>query len=504
MPELSDAFRDKLYNAVMNLKEELVKETAQILTFETISGGKTEEEKGRFQKEIAGCLHFLKALCERHGLVYRDLDGVVSVIEQPGESGEKGLGIPLHIDVVPVSGEWKYPPFSGTVAEDTVWGRGTQDDKGPLMACLYAIIALKKLGVKFLRPIHIVMGRGEEVGHWADVQYFIQKEGAPAFSFTPDAMFPIINGEKGIMNLRIDIEWDLTRSDQGLRFFSLFGGTRANVVPDKAQVLLEWEKEDPEALEQLKTSLAEFAKKNPGVKYTGPELCKRSEDQPNGVKILFQGKSAHGSLPEQGHNAILDAVHFLSQYDAVFHECRKYCEFLYVSCSKFFGEGLNIFSEHPFVGKTTVNLGVCKIDSQGGRSQINIRPTLGFSCKEVAERASKLVKEYAKEEDIKMFVVEAKAWGREPLFVDPEKNSFFISSLQTAYNAVTGRKPELQAIGGTTFAKAYPNCVSFGPVEPAEEEEMAHMTDEHVKIPHLLRNTKIYAYAIALLTTDAK
>ena len=101
-----------------------------------------------------------------------------------------------------------------------------------------------------------------------------------------------------------------------------------------------------------------------------------------------------------------------------------------------------------------------------------------------------------------MFVKQSKEWGRNPLFVDPEKNAFFISSLQEAYRVVTGREPELKAIGGTTFAKAYPNCVSYGPVDPAEEEELAHMTNENIKIAHQVRNVKIYAAAIALLTTN--
>src|SRR3546814_1139119 len=55
-----------------------------------------------------------------------------------------------HQDVVPVTegteGDWKYPPFAGTIAEKAVWGRGTVDDKGSLIGLFEAIEALAKQG----------------------------------------------------------------------------------------------------------------------------------------------------------------------------------------------------------------------------------------------------------------------------------------------------------------------------------------------------------------------
>ncbi len=502
MPGLPEDFRRNLFRTIDEMKDELIGVSAKILTFETVSGGKTDEAREKFNREIVRCLDYLKTLAERLGLVYRDLDGIVSIIEQPGEPNEKGLGIPLHIDVVPVSGNWKYPPFSGTVAGDTIWGRGAQDDKGPLIACLYAIYALKKMGARFIRPIYIVMGRGEEVGNWSDVQYFIKKEGAPLFSFTPDAEFPVINGEKGIMNLKINASWDKANSEGNLRLVSLSGGERANVVPDAADVIFEIDEAPESSIEELRRELEKFASEKTDVRFSEPELYEDEQTGMKNLKVIFYGKSAHGSLPEQGHNAILDALSFLCGHRSVSPECRAYCDFLYRASSKFYGEGLNITGEHPFVGKTTVNLGICRINQKEGKSAINIRPTLGVTCEEIAKKAVALVKTESRKTGVEMFIEQAEEWGRDPLFVDPEENAFFISSLQEAYHIVTGREPELKAIGGTTFAKAYPNCVSFGPVDPAEEAELAHMTDEHIKIAHQVRNTKIYAAAIALLTTD--
>jgi succinyl-diaminopimelate desuccinylase len=497
MPALPESFRDKLFQAIDEIKDEIVSETAKLLTFETISGGDTEEKREKCNIEFAKCHEHLKNLAEKYGMQYRRLDDIVSVIDQLADEGdEKGLGIPLHIDVMPCTGEWKFPPFSGTVDNGIIWGRGTQDDKGPLTACMYAIIALKKLNVKFTRPIHIVLGQAEEVGDWTDVQYFLKKEGAPAFSFTPDAEFPIINGEKGIMNLKVNGEWETSSACcNPVRFLNLKGGIRANAVPDVSELI--FEADNDEAVESLKKDIEAFLAANPKAKINGPEKCDA------GIKITFLGESAHGSIPDHGHNAILDSLLFLSNHASVSKECQVYCTLLEDKCSKFFGKGFDIDIEHHFVGKTTVNLGVLNIDNKGGKAIINTRPTLGLKCAVAGKKASDIVKAESEKSGVKMYVEEGKTWGKEALFVDPEENKFFISSLQEAYHDVTGLEPKLQSIGGTTFAKAYPNCVSFGPIVPSVEDELAHMTNEFVEVDCQIRNTKIYAYAFALLTTDA-
>ncbi len=498
MPVLDSKFHKQLLDAVNSLRDDVVRDTSKLIQFETISGGKTPEEVQKFNTEVNRCLDYLKKLAEANGLVYRDLDGIVSVIEKLSDnpSGEKGLGIPLHIDVVPVSGDWTQPPFSGTVADGCIWGRGTQDDKGPLVACLYALIALKKAGAAFTRPVHIILGKGEEIGEWSDVQYFIKKEGYPAFSFTPDAQFPIINGEKGIMNLKINAAWDRPDSGGAIRFTALKGGNRANVVPDAAEVFFTAD-DSAAAIPALKQQIAAYCASQPGASCSDPIA------DGNTIKAVFHGKSAHGSLPHEGHNAILDAIGFLASHKSVSKECAAWLTYMHKACSALYGEELGIAGEHHFVGKTTINLGVLHTDEKGGKSQINVRPTLGMTCADLAATATGVVRREAAARGIRMDVEQAAEWGRDPLFVDPEKNAFFISSLQTAYEKVTGRHPELMSIGGTTFAKAFPSCVCYGPVDPAEEKDLLHMTDERVEVEHQMRNVRIYAYAIGLLVTDA-
>ena len=80
---------------------------------------------------------------------FTDCDGSF-LLRWPGkvspEPEAQGLLLMNHHDVVEASGEWKYPPFSGEIAEGKIWGRGTLDDKGPLFAMLQAAEELASEG----------------------------------------------------------------------------------------------------------------------------------------------------------------------------------------------------------------------------------------------------------------------------------------------------------------------------------------------------------------------
>ncbi|MGI9666927.1 MAG: M20/M25/M40 family metallo-hydrolase [Acidimicrobiia bacterium] len=73
-----------------------------------------------------------------------------------------------HIDVVPVEAgtehDWTEPPFSGTEAQDHLWGRGTLDDKGPLIATMEGVEHLLRTGFQPSRTVFITFGHDEEIG----------------------------------------------------------------------------------------------------------------------------------------------------------------------------------------------------------------------------------------------------------------------------------------------------------------------------------------------------
>lgn len=105
-----------------------------------------------------------------HGAMQRTiLPNRTLVYHWPGSDASLAPVILMaHQDVVPVTpgteGDWKYPPFAGTIADGAVWGRGTVDDKGSLVGLFEALDALAKSGFKPKRGIYLVSGHDEEAG----------------------------------------------------------------------------------------------------------------------------------------------------------------------------------------------------------------------------------------------------------------------------------------------------------------------------------------------------
>ena len=92
-----------------------------------------------------------------------EIDGNL-MLKWPGKSSEDPILLLSHMDVVEANGEWKYPPFSGTVAEGKVWGRGSADTKCSLMAFLQAAEEMIGEGYVPACDVYLASGCTEEIG----------------------------------------------------------------------------------------------------------------------------------------------------------------------------------------------------------------------------------------------------------------------------------------------------------------------------------------------------
>lgn len=140
--------------------DEYVKKLSEMVQYETISKrGEVNTEK---------FLGFHKVLEKLFPTVHEklektEIDGNL-LFKWKGKSSEKPILIMSHQDVVEATGEWKYPPFSGEVAEGKVWGRGTSDTKCTVMAFLQAAEELFKEGYTPDCDVYIASSCTEEIG----------------------------------------------------------------------------------------------------------------------------------------------------------------------------------------------------------------------------------------------------------------------------------------------------------------------------------------------------
>ena len=134
-------------------------------------------------------------LAEELGFATRNYDNYVGTADLNDK--ETALHILCHLDVVGEGTGWTVTePYAPKEVDGMLYGRGTDDDKGPVAAVLLAMKAVKELGVPLRRNARLLMGTDEESGS-SDIAYYYAREPYAPYAFSPDAEFPLINIEKG-------------------------------------------------------------------------------------------------------------------------------------------------------------------------------------------------------------------------------------------------------------------------------------------------------------------
>ena len=154
-------------------------------------------------------------------ILSRDPERGNLIAQIEGRSGKAGLMFMSHTDVVPVEDEskWRFPPFSATIAEGRVFGRGASDCKGLLTAQLMAMRLLKRNGIALNDSLILASGADEEHGGrygfgWLAENHpeklaapFAVNEGGGAPIQAAGALTYVLGvGEKGRLQIEIDVK----------------------------------------------------------------------------------------------------------------------------------------------------------------------------------------------------------------------------------------------------------------------------------------------------------
>ncbi len=449
-----------LNERVLSMEAELLACLQENLQIPSVEG--TPENGAPYGSEVRRSLDHVLCAAEKLGFRTENVDGHVGWCEYG--LGEEMVAVLGHLDVVPAGDGWSFDPWGAEIRDGRIWGRGTMDDKGPSIAALYALAALRDSGLPIRRRIRLIWGCNEETGA-ADLKYYLAKGGEiPVMGFTPDAEYPVINGEKGIINATFSRQLKQTGE---LKLLSIHGGTAPNVVPASACAKIG-------CSQALARRIA--ALRAPKVRFTATEY---------GIFAEAEGVSAHGSLPGMGENAIgrlvlaLDtlpftgdaakAIHFLAQTLGMESD----------------GRSAEICLEDAVSGALTLNWGTLNADEHQMSLKINYRYPVtkcyddcGPILNAAFEKAGFVLTEEAHK--AKLYIPE---------------DSTLVQTLLKVYREHTGLEGKPVCIGGGTYAKSLPNIVAFGPIFPGDEVR-EHKPDEFLEIPKLMKNTQIMAAAM--------
>lgn len=204
MPEKSisekqeSCIESRILQKVEELSSSMVESICKLVQIDSVE---TEAEADMpFGKGVQAALLKALAISEELGFSTTNLDNYIGYAQYG--SGEDYVCAIGHVDVVPVGEGWKQPPFSAYMEDGTIYGRGVLDNKGPILACLYGLAALKRSDIPLKRPIRIIFGCDEESG-FEDLAYYLKKEKAPVYGFTPDCKYPVVYSERGRAIVRI-------------------------------------------------------------------------------------------------------------------------------------------------------------------------------------------------------------------------------------------------------------------------------------------------------------
>ncbi len=453
---------------VEEYKEDFLEDLTALLKIDSVRDDEAATDEYPVGPGPVEALDAFLEMGERDGFATENFDNWAGHIEY-GE-GDELMGVLGHVDVVPVGSGWETDPFDPVIKDGRIYARGASDDKGPTMAAYYALKMIRDLDLPVSKRVRVIIGTDEESG-WGCMDHYLKVAETPDFGFSPDANFPIINGEKGNVSVQLNFKGE---NSGKARLVSFDSGLRSNMVPQDAEAVVEYE-----APEEIKTQFEDFLASNP----VSGEIAVDG----NQVKLLVIGQASHGAQPANGINAATYLAAFLNQLP--FGGDAK--TFLHVTATYLHentdGKKLGIDHHDDLMGELTSNFGIFRFaDGEEGMINANMRFPQGTDGEKILEQ----FKETLKDEEVEAEIV---GLSKAPHYVPKEDP--LVETLLKVYHKQTGLEAHEMVIGGGTYGRLLDRGVAFGAMFPDSIDTM-HQANEFMAIDDLMRAMAIYAESI--------
>lgn len=448
---------EKILEFINSHRDEIVDDLRELVAIPSVAG---EAERGApFGAEAKRALVKAEELCRAMGFETRVLGDAVLCADY---GNDPELGILAHLDVVPAQEDtWNTDPFTLTEKDGALYGRGAVDDKGPAVAALWALNAVKSLGIPLKKGVRLIFGTDEESGS-KDLEIYKEYAKFPPKVFTPDGSFPVINIEKGMLGVKFS-------GNTGGNYMEFRGGVTPNAVADKAKAIMRRVSAD-----RVRTASSAFPEES-GVRFT---VTERGDN----VFISCDGMSAHASTPEKGVNAVTALISLMNLVTDepglrgignLFPFGETDGSSLGLKCSDASGELTCVLSTLAIMPS-----GECE-------GTIDIRFPTCVDLQTVRDKVCAALDSHKLKYEIVI--------GNEPHVV-PE-DSEFVKRLLAVYENVEGEKGGCIAIGGGTYVHNIDGGVAFG-AERGDTDYHMHGANEFITTDELLKDAALFAHAI--------
>lgn len=420
-------------NRIHANRDTMLKTLSELIAIPSVAVPQPQGSDFPYGKPCADALHYMLQELQQLGMICKNYDCHMGAADWD-PSLPSHLGILCHLDVVPaVASNWNSDPFTAEIRNNRIYGRGAIDDKGPAVAVLYALRAIREAGIPLRKNIRFLLGCNEENGS-TDLEYYLRKDTMPPHVFTPDGNYPLIHLEKGMLRLI----FSKATSDQ-IELFE--AGTAPNAVPADASAVLE-----------------------------------------NGQKQTYSGAAAHASTPESGDNAITGLLAQLTQ-QGDFPDCTALSRLFPHGCTD--GSGLGIACADEESGSLTCVCSMLQFQHGQIHGCVDIRYPISVTKEAVLQKVQDAFSAYG-------FQCEAQIQS-DPHHTP--KDTPLVQDLLAVYEEQTGQPGTCIAIGGGTYVHDIPGGVAFGMEYPGWDYHM-HGDNEFLPIDQLVQNTEMMAAAI--------
>jgi len=463
-------YQKEIHDYLEKHQKEMLAVLSDLISVRSVQG--EAREYAPFGTEPAKALEKMLDYAQKYGFQTENLDyyaGSADLNQMP-----PALGILAHLDVVPEGEGWSHDPYQMIYEpeSDKLYGRGSSDDKGPAVASLFAMKAVRDLQIPMKSGVRLIFGTNEENGS-EDLEYYMKHRTLPPMVFTPDGDYPVINLEKGMCRLKLSAEF----TDNQTHVIKLKAGDVINAVPAHASAILK-----NISFKTVQQTVHDLQKCYP-VEIPETEI----DLDHNFVTIYVNGESAHASTPEKGRNAltflleILDALHFENQQGEIIHQLSALYPY-----GETDGKSCQISANDDISGALTLVCSVLEMDANKLTAYNDIRFPVCCHGEAIISKMQEMLSPVTCEAIL----------CDEPHYTD--KNSAFVQTLLKIYENTTGLKGECLAIGGGTYVHHIEGGVAFGATFPDTDVHM-HGADEFIKLKHLMLDAEMIALAVTEL-----
>lgn len=460
MEKQIDKYIDEHFDEMLSILKDLVE----------IPSYYTEPKEGKpYGEAAAKALNKALVVCEGYGFEIRNFDNYIG---DATFGGEPELGILFHLDVVPEGEGWDTPPYELTIKDGRAYGRGTTDDKGAGVASIFALHTIKELGIPLKKGVRLIMGSDEERSGSEELKYYLEKENMPPQLFTPDAYFPLINTEKGMIHKGYKTSFEKETKERMI--LEIHGGNTINVVPGKATAIV-----SGFSIDELSK---EAEKLVPSIEFSFENI----DDK---IKITANGTASHAAFAYEGNNALTALLKLLVSLP--FDETKSFSTLrsLYnlFPYGDSYGKAIGIAaSDGDRSGDLTLAFSVLDYTPEELSIKFDIRFPIICTCEEIHEHLDKKFK--------KIGMTDTMIIKSVPPHNVPEESEL-VQKLLKVYSEYTGNPAKAMYCGGGTYVHGLKG-VAFGPEFPNQPSHNLHGANEFIGLDELKDVTKIYARAI--------